>query len=189
MDLKKKYILIILLILFLIAVFIFLIPTVRESIAFHVERLWIKVYYKINPPEEAVFVPNTPAAEVTSTFQPTYTLLPSATPTPTEEVIEDTATPQPTATPLPEAYRIEGVPYVDQHGANNYCAPANLDMMLSYWSWEVDRSELGSALKPYPEDFNVMPYEMADYVNEQTDLKAILRSGGHPRTAQRTASG
>ncbi|PWH17666.1 MAG: hypothetical protein DDG59_07765 [Anaerolineae bacterium] len=67
---------------------------------------------------------------------------------------------------------------MDQHGLWNYCAPANLAMALSYWGWSGDRLDTGKWLKPYSKDKNVMPYEMAAYVNENTDLKAIVRVGG-----------
>jgi tetratricopeptide (TPR) repeat protein len=33
-------------------------------------------------------------------------------------------------------------------------------------------------IKPNPEDFNVMPYEMVDYVNQNTAFRAIQRTGG-----------
>jgi tetratricopeptide (TPR) repeat protein len=68
---------------------------------------------------------------------------------------------------------------MDQHGLWNYCAPANLAMALSYWGWQGDRLDTGKWLKPYDKDKNVMPYEMAAYVNETTDLKAIVRVGGN----------
>jgi hypothetical protein len=60
----------------------------------------------------------------------------------------------------------------------NYCAPANLAMALSFWGWKGDRLTTGPWLKPYGEDKNVMPYEMQAYVEEETDLKAVIRVGG-----------
>jgi hypothetical protein len=185
---KKKYFLIVIVILVLIAIFIALIPPVRDRVSFHAEKLWIRVYYLLNPPEKAVFVPDTPQPDEKITLQPTCTKMPTSTATLTPEVIEDTPTPLPTATPLPEAYKIEGVPYIDQHSANNYCAPANLAMALGYWDWEVDRSEIGTSLKPYPEDFNVMPYELDDYVKNKTELLSILRSGGTPELLKKLVS-
>ncbi len=35
-----------------------------------------------------------------------------------------------------------------------------------------------SVLKPFEKDKNVMPYEMADYIQNQTDLGAMVRYGG-----------
>jgi hypothetical protein len=36
-------------------------------------------------------------------------------------------------------------------------------MALSYWGWDGDRMDAGKWLKPFDEDLNVMPYEMASY--------------------------
>ena len=77
-------------------------------------------------------------------------------------------------TMLSEKVTLDGVRYIDQHGLFNYCAPANLAMELSYWGWSGDRTDIGPVIKPYSEDFNVMLYEMADYVNEYTDLSAWI---------------
>ena len=73
---------------------------------------------------------------------------------------------------------IEGVIYTDQHGLWNYCAPSNLAMELSFWGWQGDRVDVGSYVKPFEKDKNVMAYELADYVTEQTDFQAALRYGG-----------
>jgi tetratricopeptide (TPR) repeat protein len=51
-------------------------------------------------------------------------------------------------------------------------------MALSYWGWKGDQYAIASLTKPNPRDKNVMPYEMADIVETQTDLKVISRVGG-----------
>ncbi|MCE1255351.1 MAG: C39 family peptidase, partial [Anaerolineae bacterium] len=38
--------------------------------------------------------------------------------------------------------------------------------------------DVSPMLKHFDKDKNVMPYEMADYVNEHTNLKAVVRQGG-----------
>ncbi|GAP13884.1 peptidase_C39 like family, partial [Longilinea arvoryzae] len=91
----------------------------------------------------------------------------------------------PTATPLPASVRLDGVVYQTQHGYFNYCAPANLFMALSYWGWQGKVTDLGPALKPFAKDKNVMPYELVDYVNTNTNLKAIERVGGDPDLLKR----
>jgi tetratricopeptide (TPR) repeat protein len=55
-------------------------------------------------------------------------------------------------------------------------------MALSYWGWEGDQRDTAEFTKPNPRDKNVMPYEMEDYVREQTDLSAIVRVGGDLET-------
>ena len=155
----------------------FSIPTIREKVLWRVDQWKIRIDYAINPPEESVFVPE-------STISITVLPIPTATPSPTptsgnqNPEIVNTPLPSPTATPLPESIVLEGIKYQDQHGLWNYCAPANLAMQLSYWGWQGDRTDTGSYLKPFDKDKNVMPYEMADYVNDKTAFKAITRSGG-----------
>jgi len=178
MKIKRKLNWIIPLGLVTIVLLSLLIPRVRESIIYRVDNLYTRIYYRLNPPEEAVFLPNTPLPGTTEAAPDTPTPSPQPTLTPSPEVIQDTATPTPTATPLPTLVALEGVPYIDQHGLYNYCAPSNLAMALGYWGWTGSRTDIGPVVKPFEEDFNVMPYELANYVDNYTDLSVIVRSGG-----------
>jgi hypothetical protein len=159
-----------------------LLPPVRERLVWHFNEVTLKAKYALNPPEKEVFVP-----QQAGTLAATATPLPTSTPSPTPidtPVSHPTDTPFPTltqtiaATPLPESVSLQGVRYEDQHGRLNYCAPANLSMALSYWGWKGNRDVVGPVLKPDDKDKNVMPYEMVDYVNGQTDLRAVERVGG-----------
>ena len=160
-----------------------LLPPVRERLVWHVNEISLKIGYALNPPEEVVFVPQeagapTPLAALPASVTPR----PSSTPAPTDP--GPTATPFPTltatapVTPLPESVELKGVRYDDQHGRLNYCAPANLSMALSFWGWRGDKDIVGPMLKPDAKDKNVMPYEMVDYVQNQTNLRAVERVGG-----------
>jgi tetratricopeptide (TPR) repeat protein len=71
---------------------------------------------------------------------------------------------------------LEGITHWFQ-GWNN-CGPTNLAMALSFWDWQGDQYAAADYLKPNTRDKNVMPYEMVDFVNEQTDLRALFRVGG-----------
>jgi tetratricopeptide (TPR) repeat protein len=51
-------------------------------------------------------------------------------------------------------------------------------MALSYWGWKGDQISIAAYTKPNPRDKNVMPEELADFVNTETDLKAIVRVAG-----------
>jgi tetratricopeptide (TPR) repeat protein len=106
--------------------------------------------------------------------------LPTMTPIPLPS-----ATPTMQPTPLPSEVNLKGVRYEDQHGRFNYCAPANLAMALSYWDWEGNRDVVGPVLKPDPKDKNVMPYELVDYVNDNTQLRALERVAGDLETLKR----
>jgi len=94
-------------------------------------------------------------------------------PTPTE-----TPAPTFTPTPIPSQKKLDGVVWENQRLFNNYCGPATVSMALSYWGWEGDQTVTGPWLKPNPEDRNVMPYEMANYVRQETYLDVVLRYGG-----------
>jgi tetratricopeptide (TPR) repeat protein len=171
---KKNKILLVIPLLAIGVVAILFLILFRDRISWHVDQLAMKLSYSIKPPEEEVFIPNTPAA------RPTLTQTPIPTVTPAPEIIVETAPVIPTEmpTPLPPAANAAGVKYVGQHGLFNYCAPANLAMALSYWGWQGDRVDIGSVVKPFEKDKNVMPYEMADYVQSQTNLGAMVRYGG-----------
>ncbi|MDX1416253.1 MAG: C39 family peptidase [Candidatus Promineifilaceae bacterium] len=90
-----------------------------------------------------------------------------------------TATPEPTLTPtpIPARHVLEGMGVIKQ--TFNNCGPANLTQTLNYFGNDITQTEVASYLKPNPEDRNVSPWQIADYVNEQTPgFQAIARSGG-----------
>ncbi len=125
---------------------------------------------------ELVGVPNDAAAPVaTVAIEPTAApTKPELTPTP-----EVTVTPAPTATPMPLPNRVvlEGMAVVKQ--SFNNCGPANLTQVLNWYDSPITQDDVASYLKPNPEDRNVSPWQIADYVNEQMPgFKAIARSGG-----------
>lgn len=175
--------------LILLCAIAYLIPAVRSRVDWRVEQVRLQVRYALFPPEEAVFTPQDQdqvAAIVQATLQaltPSPTVTPTVTPTWTPGPTQPpTITPTPTLspTPIPNVLRLTGVRYVDQHGKYNYCAPANLSMALNYWGWQGKRDELGEVVKPFERDLNVMPYELVDYVNQNTAYRAVWRAGGNP---------
>lgn len=162
---------------------IYSLPPVHDRLAWRVEEQVLRVKYALNPPGEAVFVPQEAGTTVPqATPLPSDTPRPSTTPVPTQA--DATATPFPTViptmtpTPLPPSVELKGVRYEDQHGRFNYCAPANLSMALSFWGWQGNQDVVGPILKPNNRDKNVMPYEMVDYVEGHTDLAVVSRVGG-----------
>lgn len=173
-------------------------PFVQERLGWRVSDLRSRVQYALSPPDQAVFTPDqTLSAAVAATLaahtpSPTATLPagPTATPAPSQP---PTATPS----PIPEAVTLEGVVYVDQHNRWNYCGPANLSMALNYWGWPGDRDDVAMAVKPGVQDpdldfiqrgrwdKNVMPYEMADFVTNQTEFSVVVRNGGEVELVKR----
>lgn len=166
---------IVVLMLFLASV-VMVIPSLRSRALVRAELLWIKVDYFLHPPEKNLFTPATLAPNSTPATPFITTPTPSATPT--LEPAVPTATPTLTPTPIPEQVMLEGVIYQTQKGFINFCAPSNLFMALTYWGWRGDVNEVGIYLKPLNEDKNVMPYEIANYVQEKTDFEIVTRYGG-----------
>ena len=95
-----------------------------------------------------------------------------------------------TLTPLPASVSLPGVIYMDQHGGWNLCGPTNLTMALKFWGWQGSRDDVIKVIKPGindpkldfitrgKPDKNVMPYEMVDFVQNNTDYHAFFRYGG-----------
>lgn len=178
---KKNKFKTILVIIVVLAVISFL-PPIRERISVRLANLRTSLAYALFPPEKEVFVPK---GETTSAAQksvvaltPSATPLPSATATVLPPTPEFTSTPAPTPTPLPTSVTLSGMTYVSQHYGWNNCGPANLNMLLSYWGWTGKMLDMAKVLKPFDEDKNVMPYEMLDYITNDTELGGVLRYGG-----------
>jgi hypothetical protein len=177
-------------------------PPVHNRLAWRFDALRADLRYRLNPPDEAVFVPQEQApVELPS---PTATQTP-APPTPTSPGPTDTPelspTPTQTPIPLPVAVILEDVVYVDQHGRWNYCGPANLTMALNFWGWPGNRDDVAAVVKPGVADSNldfiqrgkldknVMPYEMADFVTAHTEYNVLTRSGGEIELVKRLIAG
>ncbi len=101
-----------------------------------------------------------------STPIPTATSIPSPTPPP----------PTPTPAPVPESARLNYIGHIFQDWNN--CGPATLAMALSYFQFYPTQSDTAAILKPNPEDRNVSPHELTNYVNEHTEFSAIDRTNG-----------
>jgi hypothetical protein len=156
------------------------IPPINDRLAWRVESVQARLRYAINPPEQAVFEPAGQPLPNLADSLPTATTAPTSTVTPTLPGPTDTPLPTPTPTlpptPLPPQALLTGISHMYQ-GWNN-CGPANLAMALSYWVWDGDQYDTAAVLKPNKRDKNVMPYEMVDFVNDQTSLRALTRVGG-----------
>ena len=106
------------------------------------------------------------------------TAMPSATPEPSPA-----PTTTPTMEPLPAQASLEGLSVVKQ-GFNN-CGPANLTIILNFWDNETTQEEAAAYLKPNREDRNVSPWQIEEYVNDFTELRALARSGGEMEMVKR----
>lgn len=183
---KRTLIIGIAILVVLMGIFLILNPRVQESLGWHTAQFlrWLNV--KLDPPEAVEFV--SPGIGTPNLAEPSVTVL--STPTPTPEVAAAQPEEQPIATfaPLPRFVELEGTTYFNQHNRWNYCGPANLAMALSFWDWEGTHDDVARVVKPYQKDKSVMPYEMVDYVKQQTDLDALMRVGGDFDTVKRLIS-
>ena len=127
------------------------------------------------------FIPtatSTPTPLFTTTPQPTTieTIRPTLTSTATP-IPEVTPTSLPLPTTIPNQKTIADV-HITRQNFNN-CGPANLSIVLNYWGDDTTQLEAASFLKPNPEDRNVSPWQLSDYVNENTLLRSTVHSGGN----------
>jgi hypothetical protein len=116
--------------------------------------------------------PVAPATPTAMTADPAVTSTPEATAT-------NTPAPTPTATPepLPERVRLEGLQIIAQ--SFNNCGPANLTQVLNFYGSSVTQADVAVYLKPNPEDRNVSPWQLSDYVNQFTGFRSSAHSGGN----------
>ena len=138
----------------------------------------------------------TPAATQEPTASPAIVLAPTATPLPsaTPTSLPPTAAPTDPSTPVsaagasssavsrPLSTRMYGFTWIRETWNN--CGPANITMALSHYGWRETQEYAANFLKPNPEDKNVSPAEMVNFVRQQTEVRAITRVGGDMDTAQ-----
>lgn len=131
----------------------------------------------------------TEVAQIQPTLEPTATeVIPTLEPptlepmvAPTQEVAVHPATNTTLISTGNVSYPVNsvlpGITYVKQTWNN--CGPANVTMALSYFGWKNDQAYAASYLKPGGrEDKNVSPLEIVNFVNNQTQVKALTRPGG-----------
>lgn len=149
---------------------IFLQPGVQEWAGYHALQTYTRIKTWLYPPQEVAF-----SAQVASTLTGVESL--DAIATLAVETTQTPATIDPQAPSLPSYSLIEGGTYYSQHNRWNYCGPANLAMLLSYWDWVGTSDDVARVIKPYPKDKNVQPYEMVDFI-QFVGLDGLTRVGG-----------
>ncbi|MFN2177110.1 MAG: C39 family peptidase [Anaerolineales bacterium] len=153
------------------------------------------VLYALNPPEPVVSnsaprlsedISSSELADLTRTPTPTISLT-RTTAAPATVTAFPSATITPSPTPLPSEKILEGFTHAFQMLNND--GPANLAIALSYWGWSGDQRDAAAFLKPNERDKNVMPYEMQDFLESETDFRAITRVGGDLQILKALISG
>ncbi len=97
---------------------------------------------------------------------------PTETPVPTEVP----PTPTPTVEPLPVSFQLEGLINIPQ--SFNNCGPASLSIVLDYHNDGTTQADAAAFLKPNPNDRNVSPWQINEFVNAQTTMRSTAHSGG-----------
>lgn len=129
------------------------------------------------PSAPATLTPTVAIQSVATAVEPVDTataLPPTAVPTDVPPPSEPTESASTNA--LPSSARIYGI--LHQQQTWNNCGPATITMALSYYGWQRDQAYAGSRLKPNREDKNVSPHELATFVEDESNVRAIVRMGG-----------
>ena len=186
-----------------LALIVYNIPFVHEKLSWRIDEIRTQIIYFFRPPEQAVFVPEQQAQinqMVTATLEAMLNAKATTTPTIIPTAVGPTSTPTITPAPLPSTSSVSNITYVDQHGRWNYCGPANITMALNFWGWKGNRDDVAKIIKPGlndpkvefiergKTDKNVMPYEMIDFVNDNTEFRALQRFGGDSNLLKRLIS-
>jgi tetratricopeptide (TPR) repeat protein len=78
---------------------------------------------------------------------------------------------------IPNSYRNTGFSWAQQTWNN--CGPATVTLALSFFGWQEDQAFAKDRLRPNREDKNVSPWELVDFVNEESQVRAIYRICGN----------
>ncbi len=170
-------------VILLLGAAIYRLPAVESRLGWRISEFRARIKYAISPPEEAVFTPDPTLAFVVAATMSAMAPTPSATPDAPSPTPAASPTPTVVPTPLPSSALLSGIRH--EYEKWNNCGPATLAMTLSYWGWEGDQRPIAAFVKPNPRDKNVMPYELEAFVEQETDLKMVVRYGGTLEMAKR----
>jgi len=190
------------LVIIMMGIGVFFLPPVYSRAMPRIDGWISSLKYLINPPDEAIFQPQQQSqidiatTQMMQTFEAAQSASSSTEPvsTPTRG---PTLMPTVTSTPLPDSVSLIEFKYVDQKNRWNYCGPANLTMALDFVGWDGNRDDIARVIKPGIQDpkldfiqqgrsdVNVMPYELVDFVNDETEFRALSRLGGDIDLAKR----
>src|SRR5262249_15644142 len=117
-----------------------------------------------------------PTVQASATVAPTVAVTETSLPAPTQAAVAPVSNQTVSKPSIPLTALLTGITPVKQ-GWNN-CGPANITMALSYYGWTKDQDYAISYLKPDREDKNVNPWELVNFVNQESQIRALYRVGG-----------
>lgn len=134
-----------------------------------------------NPP--TVIVPtSTPTpqpTEITPTPSPTPTTTPTDIPTQSAQIA--TSTPSVSSLQQPQIMRAlvhTNTGFTWERQTWNNCGPTNITMAMSFYGWTRGQDFARNLIRPNGEDRNVSPFELVNFVNNNSNLRALYRVGG-----------
>lgn len=151
-------------------------PLFQERLAWHLNQWIARARTMLNPPEQVAFS----SGEDAEADLPLDLQIATLTPDPQSDPV-----PEKTFEAIPATYSIAGGTYFSQHNRWNYCGPAGVAILLSYWDWDGTHDDAARQLRTHTRDKNVMPYELVDFIREGAGLEAIIRVGGEMDTLKR----
>jgi len=173
----------ILLVLTILSYTLLLNPSFQEKAGWHLNAWAIRLRTWFKPPEVVSF---SAVDDQDGLSEPFVNIL-SETPVPYDSIVIEKQQADPDFPPLPSAHLLERGSYFSQHNRWNYCGPASLATLLSYWGWEGDHDAAASGLRTYSQDKNIMLYEMVDFAQEE-GYGALERVGGDLEDLKRLIS-
>ncbi len=152
----------------LLAILLLQVPYFKNRFAWRYE-VWSSYFYsQINPleqlPTPVPVTPTVPASISPTIAPPTQTLIATSTSTPTLE-------------PLPAQVTLPSPQWEPQ--TMNNCGPATLAMTLRMLGWDINQGNIDKVVKPKPQDRNVNPDELRDYVRSLGLMSAEFRVNGN----------
>ena len=163
-----------------VGLLLYQVPAVHDRVYWRLDEFQAEVRGYLYPHPQSIATPDQ-ARRTMMQASLTAAATGRAVLTPTVGATEaDLPTVTPTTTPWRERAPASATLPFERHewqGYNN-CGPASLSMMLHFWGWEGSQFTAASALKPNPDDKNVMPYEIERFVLDKTKYGVIVRTGG-----------
>jgi tetratricopeptide (TPR) repeat protein len=170
----------VMLVLTVISYALLLNPAFQERAGWHLNAWAIRLRTWFNPPEAVSFS----VEDSQDGLEEPFVDVLSETPVPIDSRVDEKLDADPDFPPNPSSFLLEGGSYFSQHNRWNYCGPASIATLLSFWGWEGDHDAAASGLRTYSQDKNIMLYEMVDFAREQ-GFGALERVGGDLEVVKR----
>lgn len=177
----------IIVVLVIVGIALYQVPAIKRKVYPYITIYKARIVYFFKPPSKTTFDPSVNTTMDAGVIATLTAMAPTATPSPeptataepaqaTETLIPVVPSATPTPTVIPAQVSLEGI--VQEYQRFNSCGPTNLALALRYWGWEGEPIDIEKVIKPTLADLNVTPHEMLYYIQNHTELNALIRYGG-----------